>query len=407
MTTGQTTSNIAVTGSFTIPLMKKAGYKPEVAGAIEAAASGGGQITPPIMGAGAFVMADLLGVPYTDVLKMAILPAIFYYVSLLIFVHLQALKSNIVPPEEKMDLQRVVATAPLFVIPIVTILVILFLGYPPGIGAFWGIVALVVLAYLRKDTRPGLRQLFEGCYQGAKIGATLAAAVASIGPAIALMTKTGLGMTIGYSVERWSFGSPFIGLIILMLATIVLGMELPTVAAYLIAAVIAVPPLVAMGLNVYGAHMFAYYFSSFSALTPPIGMAAVVASRLANAKYLRTAYHAIVAAGAGYLLPYLFVYDEQLLLRNIHPLNFVFLLSLVVIGLIAIQMGFVGFFINRLGPIGILLSLISGIGIFSFIIIHSNVPILVISILILIAVMGFEMLKKRKGDKAAREMVSV
>lgn len=406
MTTGQTTSNIAVTGSFTIPLMKKAGYKPEVAGAIEAAASGGGQITPPIMGAGAFVMADLLGIPYTDVLKMAILPAAFYYISMLIFVHLQALKSKIVPPVEEMDVKRVIATAPLFIIPIATILVILFMGYPPGVGAFWGIVAVVVLSYLRKDTRPTLHQLFDGCYQGAKIGATLAASVASIGPAIALMTKTGLGLTIGYSVERWAFGSPFMGLIILMAATIVLGMELPTVAAYLIAAVIAVPPLVAMGLNIYGAHMFAYYFSSFSALTPPIGMAAVVASRLANAKYLRTAYHAIVAAGAGYLLPYLFVYDEQLILRNVKPLDFVFLLALIVLGLLAIQMGLVGYFVNKLKPLGVLLSLISGIGIFSFIVIHSNLPVLIVSIVILACVMGFELLKKRNRNSAAKEMVS-
>lgn len=397
MTTGQTTPNIAVTGSFTIPLMKKSGYKPEVAGAIEAAASGGGQITPPIMSLGAFVMAEVLGISFADVIKMAVVPAALYYASIMGFVHLQALKSKIEPPAEQMFMKRVYVTAPLFVFPLITILIILFSGYPTAIGAFWGIILLFLISFLRKETRPSFGSLIEGTLMGVKTGAAIAAACASIGPAIALMTKTGLGLIIGYSVEAWSGGNVFIGLIILMLATILLGMELPTVAAYIIGAIIAVPPLVRMGLNIYGAHMFTFYFSGFSALSPPIGMAAVVASRLAGASYIKTALHSMAAAAAAYCLPYIFAYNEQLLLINFEVFLFIKILGLTLLGLFCFQIGFVGYFLRHLNIGERVLALLGGVGFFGCLISQNRVFVYVA--IICAAIVILSQIMKYGGQK--------
>ena len=233
MTTGQATPNIAVTGAFTIPLMKRVGYRPEVAASVEAAASGGAQIMPPIMGAGAFVMADLLGVPYADIIASAAIPATLYFISVGFFVHFSALKSRVAPLTEQPDRAKLWATAPLFVLPVLAIVLLFFWGYPAMFAAFWGIVGLLLLSVLRRRTRPPLAKVIDGCVRGAVTGAKVAVACATLGPIIALVTKTGLGMLVGYSVEAWSGGSLFLALAMSMGCVIILGLEVPTVAAYL------------------------------------------------------------------------------------------------------------------------------------------------------------------------------
>lgn len=366
-TCGQTTPNIAVTGAFTIPLMKRVGYKPEVAGAIEAAASGAGQITPPIMGTGAFVMAELLEVPYTTVIIMAAIPAMLYFSSLGLFVHLHALKAKVMPLEEKVDMRRLLATAPLFIIPLGVILFLLFVGYPPMFAAFWGIASILMVAFMRKETRPSLGGIIDGFILGATMGARVGVACATIGPVIALMTKTGLGLKIGFSVELLSGGNLLIGLMILMVAIIILGLELPTVGAYLIAAVVAIPALVRLGLEPRQAHMFAFFFAAFSSLTPPVGMSAFVASKLAGATYLRTAFHAINAAAAAYLIPFVFVFNGSLLLLpGTNPASVLITITLVLLGLFIFQVGFVGFFLTHLNLWERLLAVLSGLALIVF-----------------------------------------
>lgn len=313
-TTGQVSPNVAIVGTFTIPLMKRVGYKAHVAAAIEAAASAGGQIMPPIMGAGAFVMAELLGVSYLRVCRMAILPAMLYFGCVGIFVYLQANRSRVDFMEGAVDWRKVRDYAPLFVAPLAVILAVMAAGYPPMMAAFWGIGLLFGLSMVSGRTRPTAKMVLEGCVMGATIGAKIALACATLGPIVALVTKTGLGLEIGASVERWSGGNLFLGLVMLMAAVIVLGMEVPTVAAYLMAAVFAIPVLVRLGLDPMQAHMFAFYFGGFSALTPPVGMAAVVASKMAGASYLRTAGASVVAAMGAFIVPYVFVYDGSLLL---------------------------------------------------------------------------------------------
>ncbi|MBC8337357.1 MAG: TRAP transporter fused permease subunit [Alphaproteobacteria bacterium] len=313
-TTGQTSPNVAITGAFTIPMMKRIGYKPHIAAAIEAAASAGGQIMPPIMGAGAFVMADILGISYFEVIKMALVPAVLYFGSVAIYVHLHALKTGVSAGDMPFSREELWQYFPVFAVPLATILIVLGFGYPPMVAAFWAIALLLIISTLRKITRPTMTMVLDGCVKGATIGAKVAIACATLGPLIALVTKTGLALKIGASVELWSQGNLFLGLLILMAVVIVLGLEVPTVAAYLIAAIVAIPVLVRLGLNTNQAHMFAFYFGGFSALTPPVGMAAIVAAKIANASYLKTALQSVIAAMAAFLIPFVFVYEGSLLL---------------------------------------------------------------------------------------------
>jgi len=395
MTAGQATPNIAVTGAFTIPLMKKVGYKPEVAGSIEAAASGGGQIMPPIMGAGAFVMADLLGVPYAKIIIMAALPAILYFFSVAIFVHLHAIKSNVIPFKERVDKKKLYANGPLFIVPLLTILTLLFLGFPPMFAAFWGITSLITLSFIRKETRPSLNRIISGCVNGATIGARVAVACATLGPIIALVTKTGLGLKIGFSVEMWSGGNLLLGLLILMLAVIILGLEVPTVAAYLIAAIVAIPCLVRLGLDPFQAHMFAFYFGAFSGLTPPVGMAAIVASKIAKAPYIKTALHSINAAAAGFIVPFVFALNGTLLLLPGTSIFSVLIsMAVVMLGLGIFQIGFVGQLLTPLTIWERALAIISGLEFLMFAA-TGNYFILLIAVIFCTLIIILNLKKKR------------
>jgi len=349
MTIGQASPNVALTGAFTIPLMKRAGYKKEVAASIEAAASGGGQIMPPIMGAGAFVMADMLSVPYSKILTMSLFPALLYFLSIAVYVHLQALRGNVAKLNQQVDTRKLILFGPLFVIPLFVILSFLYLGYPPMIGAFWGTIILLILSMVRKETRPKIMMIIDGCIKGSTIGAKIGIACATLGPIIALMTKTGIGLQIGFSVERWSGGNIFLALVIMMFAVILLGLEVPTVAAYLIAAVVAIPAIVKLGIAPEQAHMFAFYFGAFSGLTPPVGMAAIVASKIAESNYFKTAMLSVGAACTAFLVPYVFVFNGDLLLlggTTIH--SFIVSLSVTAAGLVMIQVGIVGYCFHRL-----------------------------------------------------------
>jgi len=264
-------------------------------------------------------------------------------------------------------MRRLYVTAPLFIVPLAVILVLLFMHYPPMFAAFFGIASLVVLTLIRKETRPSLGAIAAGCVRGASAGCQIAVACATLGPIIALMTKTGLGLLIGYSVEAWCGGSLFLGLVILMIAVIILGLEVPTAAAYLIGAIIAIPALVRLGLNPFQAHLFAFYFGSFSGLTPPVGMSAIVASKLADAPYIRTAFLSINAAAAAYIVPFIFVYNGALLLLSgTDPLWLIASIIATLSGLVCFQIGFVGQLLTKFNLAERLLAIVSTVGFLGF-----------------------------------------
>lgn len=318
--TGSVMANVAATGAFTIPLMKKVGYRPYQAGAIEAAASSGGQIMPPVMGATAFVMAELAEVPYVTVMAAALIPSILYFLSVGLYAQLQAKRLGIrMNPEdiESFSLRAFLHDAPIFVLPLLAIIALLVMGYSPMFTIFWAMMLLLVLNLIDIVTAKKYDQLkkvlpafIDGAVTGAKIGVTCAV----LGPIMTTVTKTLLGIKIPQLIVMWSGGSIPLALFITMCVCLVLGMGVPTLAAYLLVSMVGIPVLVNMGVPPFAAHMFVFVFACFSCLTPPIAIAALPAAGIAESPYMRTALEASMVGAVGFAIPYLVVGRPALML---------------------------------------------------------------------------------------------
>jgi TRAP transporter 4TM/12TM fusion protein len=315
MVTGAAVANVAITGSFTIPYMKRVGYKAHIAGAIEATASTGGQLMPPVMGAGAFMMAFFLGVPYAEVMLAAIIPAVLFYIAVYIGVQMISARENIQSSEMKPDYQLLLKRLPLFVGPIGVIIVLLLLRFSPMLTAFWALIVAVCLSYISRDTRPTLPALAKCLSKGAVIGGKIAVCLCLVGMVSQIMLTTGLGSKIAGMVEALAQGNLLIALFMTMVVCIILGMGVPPVAAYSLCAIVTVPVLVKMGINPFSAHFFSFYFSILGAVTPPVAMGALAAAAIAKANYFVTGWHAFKLAIAGFILPFIMVYNPILVLQ--------------------------------------------------------------------------------------------
>lgn len=348
-TSGSVGANIATTGSFTIPLMKKVGYRNEQAAAIEAAASTGGQIMPPIMGAAAFAMAGITGKPYLHIAIVAILPSIIYFVVLGLYAQFQASKLNLPHLSEAIDYREMALRAPLFCIPIGIILYLLIAGRTLMYSAFWGTISSIILSFLRKETRSSLMDWIVGMTKGALSGAQVGISCACLGIIIETLMLTGMGIKLPGLVERWSSGNFNVALVIVMIISIILGMGVTTLAVYVLVAMVTAPVLMKMGMPLLSAHFFVFFFACFSMVTPPIGMGAVIASKLADADYLKTAMEAVKAAIAGFVIPFLFVWNPVLLLNPAGPI-FIAIIKLLasVMLLIALEAMLVGYYLTNL-----------------------------------------------------------
>ncbi len=319
--TGSALANVATTGTFTIPLMKKAGYRPEQAGAIEAAASTGGQIMPPVMGATAFVMAEMAGVPYVEVMSAAILPALLYFLAVAFYAQFQAKRLGINAEsiiEGAGSARQILMEAPLFVGPLVLIMVLLFMGFSPMFTVFWAIVCLLGLnaAVCAKEGRLSsmLRQLAPDAMDGAVTGAKIAVTCAVLGPLVATLTKTSLGIRIPGIIAALCGGNLVLALLLTALVCIILGMGVPTIAAYMMVAMVGVPSLVNLGVPIFSAHMFVFTFAVFSCITPPVATAAIPAAGLAETSYMRTAVEASKVGCVGFIIPFFCVFAPELML---------------------------------------------------------------------------------------------
>jgi TRAP transporter 4TM/12TM fusion protein len=315
---GSAVANVVTTGTFTIPMMKKVGFEPHVAGAVEAVSSTGGQLMPPIMGAAAFVMADYLNVPYLAVVKAAILPAIIYYLAVFAFVHFYTLKLGI-KREKDEDLPPVLQVLKnfwIFVPPLVVLVYFLIAGLSTSLVVMYTIIVVVVMSLFKSEYRLGPRKLFTGLSDAAKESVTVTGACAAAGMVIAVVLLTGLGVKIGNLVIYASGGHLSLGLIFIMLASLVLGMGMPTLVCYILLAVTTAPPLIQMGVPPMAAHLFIFYFGMLSMVTPPVGMAFYAGAALAGADTMKTGWTAWKIALAGFLLPFMFVYNPALLLMG-------------------------------------------------------------------------------------------
>lgn len=315
MISGTAVANVLTTGTISIPLMKRAGYPGRTASAIEAVSSTGGQLMPPIMGAAAFLMASITETAYTDIATAAILPALLFYVAVFAMVHLEAVKGRIQPiPEDELPSARAallrgghtLAAIPCFV-------GLLYYGYSVMYASIWAIVVLILLGLLGRESRQSLGHLGKIALGTAEAILPVALATACAGVIIAVVTLTGLGLKFSALIEALSGGNLIIALFLTMVASLILGMGLPTAAAYILVATLAAPALVQLGVSTLAAHFFVFYSAMLSAITPPVALAAFAAAAISRESPLRISVLAVKYGIVAFVVPYLFVLDPRLL----------------------------------------------------------------------------------------------
>jgi len=312
---GSSIANVVTTGSFTIPLMKKIGYRPAFAASVESAASTGGQIMPPIMGAGVFVMAEFTQIPYLTIIAAAIIPALLYYFSIYMNVHFEACRQNLegMPEDEIPKVREVLKEGYIYILPILALVVILVLGYSPARAALISMALLVLVSMLKASTRMKPKDLWGALENAGMTTFAIVAATACAGMIVGTVSMTGLGIKFSNVIGSMSGGLEILALFFTMIACLVLGMALPTTANYIVQAAITAPALIALGLPVLTAHLFVFYFGVFADITPPVCLAAFAGAGIAKANPLETGLLATRNVTVAYLIPYLFVFFPALL----------------------------------------------------------------------------------------------
>ena len=315
---GSVVANVVGTGSVTIPMMKGIGYPRAFAGAVEACASTGGQIMPPVMGAVAFVMAEFMGVPYIKVAAAAAIPAIMFYFSLFVQVHLEARKLGLkgLPREQLPRIMPVLKSGIHLSLPIIVLVWILVEGMTPMKAAFWGLVLLFFLAFLKKDSRPTPYSFFKMMEIAGRVVAPVSIACAAAGIIIGCVFTSGVGLRLSSYIIELSKGYTFLALILTMVTCTILGMGLTTTAVYVTVAALVIPTLIKMGVNPMAAHMFALYYGCLSAITPPVAIGAYAAAGIADSNPMRTGFIAWRLGLAGFIVPFMFVYAPEILLEG-------------------------------------------------------------------------------------------
>ncbi|MDI6762251.1 MAG: TRAP transporter permease [Thermodesulfobacteriota bacterium] len=316
---GSSVANVVVDGVFNIPLMKASGFRPAIAGAVEAMNSTGGQIVPPVMGAGAFLMAEILGVPYAKVALAAIIPALMYYTAAYWMIDFYSASAGLrgMSREEMPIFRRIMAEKGYLLVPIVVLLVsLMVLMYSPYRSAMFAILSLIIVSWVRKASRLGFRGVVETLAKGARGSIEIAATCAAAGIIVGILTQTGLGMKFAMIIINYSGGNLLVALFFTMLIAIILGMGMPTTAAYAISASVLAPALIQLKVPAIAAHLFIFYFACLSALTPPVALASFAAAAIANAKTWDVGWQGMRFAIAGFLIPYMFVYGPAMVLQG-------------------------------------------------------------------------------------------
>ena len=360
---GSSVGNVAGTGSFTIPMMKKLGYRPAFAGAVEAAASTGGQLMPPVMGAAAFLMAEFVGVPYFDVVKAAVIPAMLYYIGVWLGVHYEAKKFGLkgTPRDQLPKFKDLFLEKGHLAIPLIVIIYLLVSGYTPMRAALAAIALSIICACLRKSTRISFKQVIQGLIDGSKgvLGVLIACATAGI--IIGVVTKTGVGLKVATALLDLAGGKLLPAMFFTMITSLILGMGVPTTANYVITSTIAAPALIQMQVPVLAAHMFAFYFGIVADVTPPVALAAYAGAGIAGANPMRCGVIAAKLAIAAFIVPYIFVLAPELLMINATAFTITYSALTAIIGMWGVSMSMIGFCQNLLNLPQRLAFLVGGI----------------------------------------------
>jgi len=360
---GSGVANVATTGTFTIPLMKKAGFKPEFAGAVEALASTGGQIMPPIMGAAAFIMVEILGLPYLSICKAAAFPAILYFTSIGFMLYFRALRKDIrsLPRELIPPLGKVLRGGIHYFIPVGVLLFMLVgVQMTPTGAALWALFSVAPVSWLRRETRMSLRSIIKAMEQGARTALMIVSVCACAGLIIGVVTLTGLGMKLSSALIALSGGSTLILLILTMITCLILGMGLPTTVSYIILAVIVAPTLIQLGIVPIASHLFIFYFGVLALVTPPIAAAAYVGAGIADGEPMETCIIGVKLGLAAFIVPYMFIYNQSLLLMGS---TFEILLSVctALVGIVSLAVGVQGFMFQAINSVQRILAIAGAI----------------------------------------------
>ena len=364
---GSASANVVTTGAFTIPMMKKLGFRPPFAAAVEAVASTGGQIMPPIMGAAAFIMAELTQTPYLKIAVAAFLPATLYYFTCWVGIHFFAMRDGLrgLDVGELPPWGATLRASVFFVVPFGVLLSFLVLAYTPQYAAFWAALSTIPLACLTTDfrfDRTALHKLARAVQEGGPQVAMIASICACAQIIVAILSHTGLGVKISTFIIRMSGGSLFLTLVLTMVTCIVLGMEVPTTAAYIMAVIVAAPALIQLGVHPLAAHLFVFYFAILSAITPPVCGAVYIAAGMAGADWMDTARYSLRLSYAAFLLPFVFVYDYAILLIvDGGPVAILAGIVRTTLAMVALSAGFIGQLRGPLSPGGRLILVAVGI----------------------------------------------
>ncbi|MBQ1312180.1 MAG: TRAP transporter permease [Blautia sp.] len=359
---GSAVANVVTTGTFTIPLMKKTGYSREFAGSVEATASVGGQLLPPIMGAAAFVMAETLGFKYSSIIKAAVIPALIYYLGIIIQVQMRATKEQLngLPRDQMPKIGQVMKERGHLLIPIAFLLyMLIFSGQTVIRSAFWTILVTIVVAELRPVSRMNLKDLCDAFAAAARSTVSVGMACACVGIIVGICGMTGFALNIAHAIISIGRQSLMLTLLFTMVTCMILGMGLPSIPSYLITATIAAPALVELGQPSIVAHMFCFYFAMFANLTPPVALAAFAAAGLSGGNPMKTGWQSVRLALAGFIVPFMFVYNPQLLLEQVTWLTGIQVVVTACAGVLLIAAAVEGYLFGRMN---IILRIIAGIG---------------------------------------------
>ncbi|MGI6604871.1 MAG: TRAP transporter permease [bacterium] len=360
---GSSVANVVGTGSFTIPLMKSIGYNPNFAGAVEAAASTGGQLMPPIMGAAAFLMAEFIGVPYTQVVVAAIIPAVLYFTGVGIGVHLEARRTGLkgLPPDQVPELWQVLRERGQLLLPLLGLIAIMASGATPTKAAVTAIGLAIIVSQFSRQTRIGITGIIDALEQGARAALGVAVATAAAGMIVGTVTLTGLGLKMANGLVALAGGHLLLTLFFTMIASIILGMGSPTTANYIITSTIAAPALVHLGVPLLSAHMFCFYFGIVADITPPVALAAYAGAGIAKGEPMRTGINATKLAIGAFLIPYMFVMAPQLLLIDVTLFGALRVILGALIGMLAVEAAVQNWLLTNLNPVERIVLLVGGL----------------------------------------------
>ncbi|WP_277584237.1 TRAP transporter permease [Psychrobacillus antarcticus] len=358
---GSSVANVVTSGAYTIPMMKSLGYKKEFAGAVEASSSTGGQLMPPIMGAAAFLMVEFIGrgVTYWDIAKAAAIPALLYFAGIWIMTHFEAKRLGLRGlTDDQMPDRREIFKKIYLILPIFLIIILMMVGVPVIHSALYGILACIVVGFINKDTKLGIKEILDALVDGARTALAVVAATACAGIIVGVVVKTGLGLSLATSLVKLAGGSILLTLFFVMIASLILGMGAPTTANYVITSTIAAPAIIALLapdvaqsavpiVVLLSAHFFVFYFGIIADITPPVALAAFAASGISGGDPIKTGIEASKLAIAAFIIPYMIVFSPTLLMIDTNLLEIVWVTLTALIGMISISAGVVGYWYRK------------------------------------------------------------